>query len=712
MYRKKSFIVFVFTIFIFIGCGGGGSSTTTTGGSSSSNSIVAPALISKSSTSIENGVTVVNVKFDNTGGALTSCSVTPTLPSGLHLASNCSIYGRATANQSSTLYTVTGVNSLGASTATVSIAIIAAAPNLSAISAVLLKNGTVATISQFPNSGSAITSCIVSPSLPSGLTLGNDCSITGTPTVNTASTVYTVTATNSAGSSTASITLEIIASPVNVQGTITYDSVPFVSGGLSGLDYGNITQKSVRGAVVEAINSGGTVIASTVTDSVGAYSMNITQNTTIKIRISAKLFQAKTASLGSWDFQVKDNTSSDALYVMEGTLSSTGTNTTQTRTLNASSGWGGSSYTSTRTAAPFAILDVIYEAIQKVTTAQSTAIFDPLNIFWSINNISSTSKNVTVGQILTSHYDGTSLFILGKENSDTDEYDSVIIGHEWGHYYEAKFSRSDSIGNSHGNGDMLDIRVAFGEGFGNAIGCIINDTAFYLDSSGTRQASTGVFMNLEAGGSTTNAGWYSERSISNILYDIYDSSNDTGDTLSLGFTPIYNLLIGAERNTATFTSLFTFITALKAENPGNDAAIDAIVANEGIASISNVYGTGRSNRTANANPLYVTLNVGASVSIVPNYTATSTTVNNRLGSYNFISFTIPTAGTYTITASGTSGTNLDFYAYKAGSTSSSITSTSTGTSISGTATLSAGIYRMYIVDTNLVTGATFTVTLN
>ena len=37
-----------------------------------------------------------------------------------------------------------------------------------------------------------------------------------------------------------------------------------------------------------------------------------------------------------------------------------------TRDLHAASGWGGSSYTSARDAAPFAILDTVYDAMQFV----------------------------------------------------------------------------------------------------------------------------------------------------------------------------------------------------------------------------------------------------------------------------------------------------------------------------------------------------------
>ena len=56
---------------------------------------------------------------------------------------------------------------------------------------------------------------------------------------------------------------------------------------------------------------------------------------------------------------------------------------------------------------------------------------------------------------------------------DTDEFDQHVIAHEFGHYIENSFSRADNIGGAHGRGDKLDIRVAFGEGFGYAFSAIV-----------------------------------------------------------------------------------------------------------------------------------------------------------------------------------------------------------------------------------------------
>ncbi len=568
---------------------------------------------------------------------------------------------------------------------------------------------------EFNNRGGDITSCSVSPALPSGLLLDiSDCSIFGTPTVNQNLKNYTVTAKNSVGEDSATVDIEVITPNTKVaklKGVITYDSVPVNSDGV-GLDYAHTKKKSVRGAVVRIVDGTDKELARTTTDKNGYYEFNVANITSkVKVQVLSKLKSS------NWDFEVKDNTNGNSLYVMEGSLASLGKNSIQTRNLHASSGWGGSSYTSTRTAAPFAILDVVYQAIQKVRSADRDIIFPPLDIFWSKNN-KSASGSISNGDIVTSNYDGSALYILGDENSDTDEYDSGVIAHEWGHYYESKFSRSDSIGGGHVSGDFLDIRLAFGEGFGNAVSSMFRDNPLYWDSSGLHQAN-GWSMNLETENSRENPGWFSEGSIQRILYDIYDSHNDTGDTISYGFKPIHKLLIGKEKNTPAFTSIFTFIKGLKDEHPSDATAIDNIVAQESIAPINDIYGTGRTNKKEYANPLYDELTTGSGVTIVTNYAVDSYLSErgrtNQLGAYNFVKVVVPSEGDYTITVSqvGSSGNpDPDFYLYR-GSSNQPVAKAENPPALSDrvTAHLQKGIYRMAIVVYNQYSGTSYRVKL-
>ena len=100
------------------------------------------------------------------------------------------------------------------------------------------------------------------------------------------------------------------------------------------------------------------VQATTVTDTDGNYAFTTTPGTDVIVR--AKALTRRTGAAGrpaSWDVRVRDNTSSNALYVLDSSAFNTGT-ANQTRNLRAATGWGGGFagvYTGVRAAAPFAV---------------------------------------------------------------------------------------------------------------------------------------------------------------------------------------------------------------------------------------------------------------------------------------------------------------------------------------------------------------------
>ena len=275
------------------------------------------------------------------------------------------------------------------------------------------------------------------------------------------------------------------ASSVTVSGKLSFDRVPHSETG--GLSYANTVRLPIRGVVVQAIDAAGQTTASTLSTEDGSYSLNLTSNTNLSIRVKAELVSTEAAS---WDVQVTDNTAGNALYVLQGSLANTGTARNQTRDLHAAHGWTGNSYGEARAAAPFAILDNVYTAIQSFVAIDPDIDFPALDIHWSVNN-RTIFGDETQGNIGSSayHQDGDSgaIFILGQENVDTDEFDPHIIIHEWGHYFEHQMSRTDTIGGFHSLTDRLDPRVAFSEGLGNALSAIITADSVYKDSRGRAQ---------------------------------------------------------------------------------------------------------------------------------------------------------------------------------------------------------------------------------
>lgn len=427
-------------------------------------------------------------------------------------------------------------------------------------------------------------------------------------------------------------------------GTITYDRVPVEvdAYGTARLNYAGTYKGTGKHLLIKALDENNQVVAKTTTDNKGAYTLYVPKDTNVKIRAYARMFKEDV-----WDLSVVDNTNLQSMYVIEGALHNSGKETTR-RNLHAASGWDGQSYSGARDAAPFAILDSINTIMQKVVKASPDILFPQLTINWSVNNVS-VGGDTALGQIGTSSYtsDDGNMWILGDANSDTDEYDNHIIIHEWAHFFEDKFSRSDSIGGAHSSGDALDIRVAFGEGFGNAMSAIATDNPIYFDTSGFNQAS-GWHMNIESA-PAENPGWFSEASIQRILYDLYDSNNEGADQASLGFKPIFNVMVGKERNTKAFTSIFTFINALKSENSSQSSSIDQVVASEQINTIHDIYGNYRSN-TANGvftSPLYRTLEMGKWVT---QCNRNDYGVYNKLGNRTYMKVNINNAGIYTFGA--------------------------------------------------------------
>lgn len=368
---------------------------------------------------------------------------------------------------------------------------------------------------------------------------------------------------------------------VQISGRVTYDFVP-VAAIATGpgspdayLDYANTVALPARGVQVAAIDGNGRELALATADADGRYVLSVPKNTDVRVRAVARLFQAPGAG-PTWDFTIRDNTSegyktqSASIYAMQSEPFDTGVMHLG-RDLHAGSGWTGAGYGKPRTAAPFAILDQIYGAVQKVLAVDADAVFAPMVTYWSIHN-RSTRGDPFLGEISTSHWqsltDNPGLYILGKENLDTDEYDTSVIVHEWGHYFESKFSRADSIGGSHGNGDVLDMRVAFGEAWGNSLAGMIRDDPIYADTQGMRQQEPGLVMDLDIIPADEPRGWFNESSVQHVLYQMYKSPD-------IGFGRIYEVMVGPQKDTPAFTSLFSFGTYLRESAVAAQGQIDA-----------------------------------------------------------------------------------------------------------------------------------------
>ena len=249
------------------------------------------------------------LRFTNTGGVnLTNCSSAPDLPVGLSVAlsannSTCEISGTPSVASTATIYTITATNIAGTDSATVEISVSQAAskPSIANIEGTqAYYAGVMISSIEFTNSGDSAQSCASNLALPAGLNAvvsGNSCAISGTPTMVSAATTYTITATNSIGSDTATINISVtFATPsisvstttvvatartaisditvTNSGGTATYSISPALSEGLSfATNTGTISGTPSAIATLQIY----TITASNVTNSDSA-TLSITVN--------------------------------------------------------------------------------------------------------------------------------------------------------------------------------------------------------------------------------------------------------------------------------------------------------------------------------------------------------------------------------------------------------------------------------------------------
>lgn len=422
----------------------------------------------------------------------------------------------------------------------------------------------------------------------------------------------------------------------------------------------------MRAASVEVLDANGAAVATATTDDNGIYMATVPAGATLTVRVQALLLRSAVAAAATaWDVSIRDNTKENALYTMESPAFSSGTAAVR-QDLHAASGWDGTSYKSLRVAAPFAVMDAVYTAMQKVQSAAPETRFPVLKVFWSPNN-GPASGDPLLGQIGSTRFrrvlGGGEIYVLGKEDVDTDEFDSSVIAHEWGHYYQAVFSRDDSSGGTHGEPDRLDRRIAFSEGWGNGWSGIALERRNYVDSGGPGQAA-GSDINLSQG-PADNPGWYREVSIQSILWNL---------NAQVGFQPIHDALTSAQfKSGAALTSIHSFAAAFNAVAPGSMAALAGLLRGQRISDAANdPFGLLEANdggapAVPNALPMHSEAQVGVpSAACVSNVAGS----HNKVGNFSYFRFTAPAARDYVwqLTAS-TEGANLDISFYRGRSVS-------------------------------------------
>ena len=434
-----------------------------------------------------------------------------------------------------------------------------------------------------------------------------------------------------------------------------------VSGTQPRLNYAATARQPARSIVVEAIDGNSQeVLATASTNATGDYTLVAPNNRSVFIRALAKMNSMGTSAA---PFTVVDNTDGGAQWTTDGAVFGSGTVPTLTQNLNAGSGWTGTAYDNAqRAAGPFAILDTVYQAAQKVIGSDVAVAFPQLELNWSPNNITS-NGNRALGQIGTSFFAfGTTngvptrqIYVLGFANNDTDEYDRHVVAHEFGHYLQSAFSRDDSVGGLHGQSDRLDMRVAFSEGWGNAWSGIALANPVYADTNGRTQVG-GLSFNVSLSDST-NPGWFKEASVQKVFWDLSNAP-------TIGFTPMWNTLKNGLTRSAALVGIHSYSRALADDKPAAATTISGILAAQRITLTNSPYAENETNfgspALSNVNPIYLNYVPGSTLgNICVDNAADPSRHGNKAGEFRYVRFSLAQAGARTVTVTQTSGPSSD-----------------------------------------------------
>ena len=401
---------------------------------------------------------------------------------------------------------------------------------------------------------------------------------------------------------------------VNPSGTVKYQHVP-VDATNKLLNTAGITVRPARFVTVQLLDAGDTVVASTTSSNTGAYSLSgSVAGGSFTIRMASEM---KRTSAPTYEFHVKNAAPSTTVgsdYAVASSSQAAG-GCSDSCTVDVTA------LDSNRGNSPFAILDIIRTSIDKIYTADAGTVFPLLHVKWqngSNNGSYFTTSSSTCGTGVA-----RCIVLLGNRSADSDEFDWHVVAHEFTHYLENSLSRSDSIGGAHSSNDLLEPRVAYGEGLGNAMGAIFNNDPVYTDTT----FAGGFGFSMETGTHTLK-GYPSEGSVQTIIWDLFDSTNEGADALSLGFTPLWQSMLDL-KNITGFTYLHEFVSALRIRATGNDASITAILGMESVATNE----AGEGNKTATVSGTYTGIGV------------TGHTCDGSTGAYHYNPVVTTVAGT-------------------------------------------------------------------
>lgn len=368
--------------------------------------------------------------------------------------------------------------------------------------------------------------------------------------------------------------------------------------------YGNPVAAPIRYAEVVVTNSAGQTIQCGETSDTGSFSLAIP-----KTEGSYKVIIRSRSGVSGVKYRasVMEDIYTAALYSINTTFSvSALTSSVNVGTISASARQTESAKIE---GAAFNILNCIYLANEKIRLASGNSTFSAprVKVYWRAgfnpNSYFNKPDSLASFYILSEK----ELYILGGsngdvKNADTDHFDNSVIIHEYAHFLEDTYGKSESPGGSHDGNGLIDPRLAWSEGWANYFQGAVADNSFYIDTIGFRNdslegsgssahiaikfdlsqdARTSAFDRVKAPGE----GNFREVSVARSLYKTYST---VFSTTLIGFNKVWNVFTSTSQGFGSsgnyFRSINYFNEFLNLDysnwSSSSKTAWDSILANE------------------------------------------------------------------------------------------------------------------------------------
>ena len=264
-----------------------------------------------------------------------------------------------------------------------------------------------------------------------------------------------------------------------------------------------------------------------------------------------------------------------------------------------------------------------------VETNEYHGLIEPcMNIFYSLSIDMNTiqgkafyvAQALIFGDLYVQEINGCSLGLVSAKYPSTHNYTNVfgiqidennynswdVILHEYGHFIQGKLELSNSNGQSHivtedliaRYGKTSGVRLSWAEAFPNVISVIITEYFYnyipYVDYINDGQYNTigsnGIMwaLKIEEKELINSIGEGCESDIGNILYDIYDPTNESFDKICLGHSVFWNTLKNSKAKTLSDFVQYCYLSPLI-----NNNNLNALLAEHGVT-INNLFIEGNS----------------------------------------------------------------------------------------------------------------------